>query len=160
MVEVKRNKNSLHINISSEIALVDKILCECNRYFELSGISEPSALDVVLRELLVNAIKHGNRNEASKLVKCSISYVGELVFDIVVEDEGEGFDYGKLRMLPQADPRRIGKRGFILIKALSDKIEFNEIGNRITVRVRGGLANPDDINEHYFEKDKKLYEQR
>ena len=72
----------------------------------------------------------------------------------------EGFDYGKLRMLPQADPRRIGKRGFILIKALSDKIEFNEIGNRITVRVRGGLANPDDINEHYFEKDKKLYEQR
>ena len=86
MVEVKRIKNSLHTIISSEINLIDKTLCECNRYFELSRITEPPALDVVIRELLVNAIKHENGNEASKLMKCSINYIGELVFSFSATD--------------------------------------------------------------------------
>ncbi len=136
MLDVFQEEDSLTFELSSELELVNQVLAECNRYFELTGVTEPSALDLVLQELLVNAIRHGNRNEVSKVVKCRIASVEGRVFEIVVEDEGGGFDYRKLRMGLPKDPRRVDRRGYLLINALAERVEFNETGNRVTVRVR------------------------
>ncbi|HEC61400.1 MAG TPA: ATP-binding protein [bacterium] len=136
MLDVFQEGDSLAFKLSSELALVDQVVAECNRYFELAGVTEPSTLDLVVQELLVNAIRHGNHNEVSKLVKCRIASVEGRAFEIVVEDEGGGFDYRKLRMRLPEDPRRASRRGYILINALAEIIEFNETGNRVTVRVR------------------------
>ena len=136
MLHVFHEVNSLSFEISSELALVNQVLTECNRFFELAGVTEPSALDLVLQELLVNAIKHGNGNEVSNVVKCRIASLEGRAFEIVVEDEGRGFDYRKLRMKLPEDPRKVARRGYMLINALADRIEFNETGNRVTVQVR------------------------
>ena len=136
MLHVFQEEDSLAFKLSSELAQVEKVLAECNRYFELAGVTEPSAIDLVVQELLVNAIRHGNRNEVSKVVKCRISPVEDRAFEIVVEDEGEGFEFRKLRMRLPEDPRRLGRRGYVLINALAERIEFNETGNRVTVRMR------------------------
>ena len=114
MLHIFHEDNSLKFTISSELALVNQVLAECNRYFELAGVTEPSALDLVLQELLVNAIKHGNHNEVSKVVKCRIASVEGRAFEMEVEDEGGGFDYRKLRMRLPADPRKVGRRGYML----------------------------------------------
>ena len=136
MLQVYREDGAIALELSSEIALVDEAISECNRYFEQLGITEPSSIDLVLQELLMNGIKHGNRDDASKRVKCRVAAIGERELEIEIEDEGQGFDYRNLRTSLPMDPRRIAMRGYILIKALSERIDFNESGNRITVHMR------------------------
>jgi len=89
----------------------------------------------VLRELLVNAITHGNRDIPNGVVICSIEEVDPFRFKIAVEDQGEGFDYADLDTALPENPRRLGDRGYKLINALSDTLQFNEKGNRITAYI-------------------------
>jgi CheY-like chemotaxis protein len=59
----------------------------------------------------------------------------------VVRDEGEGFDTS---MLPgPGDPRaleREGGRGLVLIKTFMDDVQFNDVGNQITMTKRRRAA--------------------
>ena len=50
-------------------------------------------LKVILNELILNAIKHGNKNEFSKKVKISVSISKSGYVFFLIEDEGEGYDY-------------------------------------------------------------------
>jgi len=53
-------------------------------------------------------------------------------FKMVVEDEGEGFDYQDIQLSMPDDPNQIRNRGLSLANAFSDQLEFNEKGNLIT----------------------------
>ena len=58
---------------------------------------------------------------------------GEII--LRVEDEGEGYDYSKVDFL--LDPGKMyGERGrgMYMVKNIVDDIEFNEVGNIVTVR--------------------------
>ncbi len=91
---------------------------------------------VVLRELISNAIDHGNRNAAESGVYIRLEYLGDSHFAVTVQDNGKGFDYQRVARgrLPE-DPRKVRHRGYFLIRSLSDRIEFSEKGNHITVYV-------------------------
>ena len=55
---------------------------------------------IVLRELLLNALIHGNKNVAERHIKCRIEKLEKA--RLKVEDEGSGFDYQNLDMrLPE-----------------------------------------------------------
>lgn len=97
------------------------------------GSGNHAALLVVLRELLFNAIIHGNRNRQELSVKAAVEDLGGGRFRLEVEDEGPGFDYGLLDPRIPDDPRTLEKRGFPVVKALSTRIEFNDRGNRVAV---------------------------
>ncbi|MBA7522189.1 hypothetical protein ES705_14306 [subsurface metagenome] len=90
---------------------------------------------IVLRELLLNALIHGNKSVAERHIKCRIEKLEKAEFRIEVEDEGNGFDYQNLDMRLPKNPHRLKRRGYILINALSDRIEFNSRGNCITAYV-------------------------
>jgi serine/threonine-protein kinase RsbW len=92
---------------------------------------ERSNLFVALDEAFVNAVKHGNKNDLSKLVKITAGLSpNEAAF--TVEDEGEGFD---IREIPNpCDPEnlfRASGRGVLLIYNIMDEVEYNAQGNRV-----------------------------
>ena len=97
--------------------------------------SDRLSCSIVLRELLDNAVEHGNRGIETRIVTGSLTYLGEGTFRIIVEDEGEGFDCAGLDVTVPEDPRRVKSRGYVLIHALADRLEFNEKGNRVTAYV-------------------------
>ena len=86
-----------------------------------------------LEEALINAIRYGNKFDDNLKVKVSCSVENDIL-KIIVEDEGEGFDYNGL-----PDPtleknlQELKGRGVFLIKRLMDEVYFNEKGNRITM---------------------------
>jgi serine/threonine-protein kinase RsbW len=100
-------------------------------------ITEPETIGikVILRELLMNAVIHGNRFNEELLVECTIEHLGEKDFKISVEDEGDGFDKGRLANDDQDFHYLKKGRGYLLIKRLSDRIRFNGKGNRVAVYI-------------------------
>lgn len=98
-------------------------------------------VEMALREALANAIIHGNRQNASKLVHvtCDWSGVGEII--LTVRDEGNGFDS---RAVPdptdQSNLLLTHGRGIRLMQALMDDVRFEENGT--VVRMRKWLRRP------------------
>jgi len=60
----------------------------------LTGLDEDQLFDVsvAVRESVVNAIKHGNKNDQSKRVVVEFSTVPRDQMTVRVQDQGEGFD--------------------------------------------------------------------
>jgi sigma-B regulation protein RsbU (phosphoserine phosphatase) len=90
-------------------------------------------MKVVLSELLVNAILHGNKRDFSK--KVTIGHiVDKKAATISILDEGNGFDPAKVPdpTLPENLARDCG-RGLYIAYHYVDQIMFNEKGNRVTV---------------------------
>lgn len=95
---------------------------------------------VVLRELLINAMKHGNRYNRSYPVTVKINQLNNRRFKISVEDLGNGFDYKSLDTRLPENPREFKSRGYKLIKAITDSFEFNKKGNQVTAYISTSLA--------------------
>jgi anti-sigma regulatory factor (Ser/Thr protein kinase) len=66
---------------------------------------------------------------------------------VTVEDEGPGFNYGAVRMSLPDDPRRLQNRGYVLIKSLSEKLEFNDRGNCVTAYVSAAADTEQIVKE-------------
>lgn len=86
-------------------------------------------------EAVINAIKHGNKNDRDKKVSIEVTLnIHEL--KVKVEDEGNGFDINSI-----SDPTIEGNlknesgRGIFIIKTLTNQIKYNEKGNRIQFKI-------------------------
>ncbi|HEX6280169.1 MAG TPA: ATP-binding protein, partial [Pyrinomonadaceae bacterium] len=95
--------------------------------------SEQSNLFVALDEAFVNAVKHGNKFDVSKLVRI-IAEVSKAEARFTIEDEGEGFDVNSIP--DPLDPENLFKtsgRGVLFIYNIMDEVKYNERGNRLTM---------------------------
>jgi serine/threonine-protein kinase RsbW len=106
---------------------------EFDRFIKQYDFVDYQGMVIVLRELLINAIVHGNKERLESIVTCRIDGIEGKMFKIEVEDEGSGFDYKSINMDIPEDPRALKRRGYILINALSDQIIFKGKGNQIIV---------------------------
>lgn len=92
-------------------------------------------IKVILNELLLNAVIHGNKEDKSKLVKVRTGINNDYVY-FIIEDEGEGFNincYGRQdECLDILDMKENG-RGILIVKNLCDKVKYNSKGNKIVV---------------------------
>jgi serine/threonine-protein kinase RsbW len=86
-----------------------------------------------LEEAIVNAIRHGHRQDPTKQVQ--LSYVLETHQVIVeVRDEGPGFDLGAVPdPLAPENLERPGGRGVFLMNAYMTWIRYNDVGNTVTM---------------------------
>ena len=95
------------------------------------------AIETALREALANAIRHGCRNDASKVVECSVVCHASCEIRIVVRDPGPGFDPATI-----PDPVCVENlycchgRGIYLIRQLMDDVRFERGGTEIHMRKR------------------------
>ena len=123
----------IEFELPSDLALMNGVLEYLQERVAKLGLIRPerSNLFVALDEAFVNAVKHGNKNDLTKLVKITAELSPkEAAF--TVEDEGEGFD---IREIPNpCDPEnlfRTSGRGVLLIYNIMDEVEYNAQGNRV-----------------------------
>ncbi len=147
MFTINQGPDRIVFIISSELHFVDQIIHVAQQFIKNFKIREFSGFKLVLRELLNNAIEHGNYNISRKKVTCSILHIRDKKFQVIVEDEGRGFDYDHLNLSIPEDPRQLRNRGYALINAFSERINFNEKGNRVTVY----LSFVDETTYHILE---------
>jgi serine/threonine-protein kinase RsbW len=87
-------------------------------------------------EAVNNAILHGNKGDAAKMVTVNFTADGNM-FDVIVTDQGEGFKYDSLP--DPTDPANIENlhgRGVFIMRSLADAIEYNETGNEVKMSFR------------------------
>lgn len=102
------------------------------------------AVRLALEEAVSNASRHGNQGDPQK--KLILSYrVAPGEIQIIVEDEGSGFD-------PEAVPDPTAEenleipsgRGLMLMRAYMSEVNYNDDGNRVTLRY---VWQSDDLRE-------------
>lgn len=126
-------REKIDLELPSDLTLMNSVLAYLLDRVEKLGMIqvEQSNLFVALDEAFVNAVKHGNRNDMSKLLRVTAELSArEAIF--TVEDEGEGFD---VREIPDpTDPANLFKssgRGVLLIYNIMDEVEYSERGTRL-----------------------------
>jgi len=93
------------------------------------------SLNLVLRELLNNAVEHGNRMVEEKKVVCKIVYCSKEVC-IEVTDEGEGFSPSELKKYDTndyADIFRERGRGLLIMRGMGFDVSVNK--NHVTAKM-------------------------
>lgn len=132
--EMAEGEEAVSFLISSQLAMAHRILCESREYMFQFGIESYPEFLKVLNELLANAIIHGNKNNPEKRVACEIGRVRNLLFKITVKDQGDGFDYRDID-IPVAWGPGSKQSGYAAIHSLSEQVEFNLRGNKVTAYV-------------------------
>ncbi len=135
MFQKTETERAVSFKFSSDFFLVDLVLSELDAFFKKAYVETTFEFKVIVRELLINAVEHGNQNRKSKVVFCKIEQLDDGRFCITVEDQGKGFDYKSLNMDMPTDPLQDRNRGYALINAFSERLEFYEAGKRISAFV-------------------------
>jgi anti-sigma regulatory factor (Ser/Thr protein kinase)/nucleoid DNA-binding protein len=113
--------------------------------FKSSGLNEEGqvALSAAFREAIGNAAQHGNKDNETKLIKV-LYLIDKEKITIVVQDEGEGFDHDSYTLRAETktavdaarsrhEQGRVGGLGIKLMMRCTDRLEYNDVGNMITL---------------------------
>jgi serine/threonine-protein kinase RsbW len=124
----------IRVQIDSRFEFLDLVQRIAEDVCRVEGFRRDTMLNVGLavREAVVNAIKHGNRQEAGKRVEV-IFRLSPRKLVVAVRDQGAGFDPGEL--MDPLDPRNIFRangRGIFFMKSFVDDVAFQRLG-------RGGM---------------------
>lgn len=134
------------ITISSDISnickTVDSIICYIKKSVDTLDEKTIYNFKVVLNELILNSIIHGNKNNPEKQVYIKVCiFRSSLV--LTVEDEGCGCDYkgiikreNDLCKCDDIDLLCESGRGILIACKISDIIRFNGKGNKISVLIK------------------------
>jgi serine/threonine-protein kinase RsbW len=131
----------IEFELPSDLALMNGVLEYLQERVSKLGLIKPerSNLFIALDEAFVNAVKHGNKNDPTKLLRITAE-LSPREASFTVEDEGEGFD---IREIPDpCDPAnlfRTSGRGVLLIYNIMDEVEYNAQGNRVKMIKRPEL---------------------
>jgi serine/threonine-protein kinase RsbW len=123
----------IEFELPSDLTLMNGVLQYLLERVAKMGVIalEKSNLFIALDEAFVNAVKHGNKNDPTKLVRVGAE-LSPKEASFTVEDEGEGFD---VQTIPDpCDPANLFKssgRGVLLIYNIMDEVEYNAQGNRV-----------------------------
>jgi serine/threonine-protein kinase RsbW len=137
-VGLLKYKKEIPSDVNSMCELISGILTYVDDTYGKINDCVRFELKVILNELILNAIKHGNRNELSKKVKISVSILKSGYVLFLIEDEGEGYDYNcklKKNVIVEIeedcyDLKETG-RGIHIVSNLCDKIKYNRKGNKV-----------------------------
>jgi serine/threonine-protein kinase RsbW len=96
-----------------------------------AGSDIPETLALVMQEAIANAIVHGSKEDASKLVHCEVTHAPDGYW-FIVRDSGPGFNY----RTPPDPLAEVGLgldhgRGTFLIKELMDDVHYARNGAEI-----------------------------
>ncbi len=116
-------------SVCSDLELIKNFLDEIMNKLNIIIQNGDTIFDVrlILNELVINGVFHGNECEDTKCVNLSL-HVKDNKIIIEVEDEGKGIDYDFSKYNPL--DLKCGGRGLVLVKGLSDELIVDQ--NRIT----------------------------
>src|ERR1700676_460222 len=131
----------VHTWLRSEIGLisqlVDWLMSLIARSRCVGGKEE--FVELALREAVSNAIFHGNRLDARKLVHVRCCCEGAKGVFIVVRDQGNGFDPNNVpNPLAVENLEAEHGRGIHLMKLAMDEVSFERGGTQVHIRKQSG----------------------
>jgi serine/threonine-protein kinase RsbW len=128
-------EDKVYLQFLSYLEEMDRTTSTILAALDIAGFKDEDIrkMKIICTELLVNAIVHGNRRDHSKKV-----VVGHLIdknqATVSIMDEGAGFNPHGIPdpTLPENLEKPCG-RGLFIVQHYVESIEFNEIGNRVTI---------------------------
>lgn len=141
--------HTIHLEIPSLFELTDLVQALVDQLGRMLGLDEDSQhwIGVAVRESVINAIKHGNRHDPSKLVEVDFTLTPssaptELL--VRVRDHGEGFDPGILPdPLAPENLLKASGRGIFFMRNFMDDVQIQRApGGGMEVRMLKRLKRP------------------
>lgn len=131
---------AVHTWVRSEIGLITPLVDWLMSLIAGSScvFGEEESVELALREALSNAMLHGNRLDASKLVhvRCWCEYGKGMT--IVVRDQGHGFDPNAVPdPLAYENLGAVHGRGLHLMRIAMDEVSFARGGTEVHMRKAG-----------------------
>src|SRR5258708_26299434 len=120
--------------IPSEIKAISPLVDRLMRLIEGSHciIGEEHAVELALREALSNAVVHGNRLDAHKLVRVRCRCKVGKGISLIVSDQGQGFDAHNVPDSVAAENLEAEHgRGIRLMKFVMDEVSFQQRGTEV-----------------------------
>lgn len=124
---------------------IEKVQGFCSKLLDKSGLTGESLVSVgtAFREALSNAVQHGNKHRRDKMLEV-LYWLDKEKIILAVTDSGPGFDWQKYVRPGKAEEAgakgsqkhqegKAGGMGIMLMLRCVDKLEYNEIGNMVTL---------------------------
>ncbi|MCU0624365.1 MAG: ATP-binding protein [Gemmatimonadaceae bacterium] len=126
---------ALELEIPSDVCHIERVVSEvtaCCADLALPPRALSLRVPVALTEALANAIRYGNRADATKRVRVR-ACVTEAALVLEVHDEGPGFDLGRCLhdCTLDSELEREDGRGLFLMQALMDRLEHSADGGSV-----------------------------
>ena len=121
--------------LASEHANVEQAVEQAEAFFSAHVEDDDVVYNLVLltSEAVTNGIEHGNQFDPEKNVTLEFIVSGSAI-EIVVEDEGPGFERGFVPdPLSEDNLFAFGGRGLFLLESLADDVKYEDGGRRIRV---------------------------
>jgi serine/threonine-protein kinase RsbW len=123
--------------IPSEVNAISLLVDRLMRLIEASHcvVGNEPAVELALQEALSNAVVHGNRMDAQKLVQVCCRFELENGLSIIVKDQEQGFDPSAVPdpFTPEKLKSENG-RGIHLMKLAMDEVSFEHGGTEVCMR--------------------------
>ena len=137
----------VRLQIPSLFDMVDLVQVLCDRMSHLAAFDEDAVhwVGVAVRESVINAIKHGNREDPGKLVTVEFAFTpiddpAQLV--VRVTDQGEGFEPDEVAdpLAPENILKSSGRGIFFMRSFMDDVAIERRPEGGMSVRMRKKLA--------------------
>ena len=128
---VFKTEDSIRFDFSSTMEHIDAVCEEANHYLRsaVAGIeNQLFVINLVIREGLTNAVRHGNAGDPGKIVRFELSIINKKMIKMMIEDEGDGFDWREQRNEILPDDQDHG-RGILIMGTYFSRYSYNEKGN-------------------------------
>ena len=138
---------TIRLQIHSNFDMVDFVQLVSDRIGQLAGMDEDTVhwIGVAIRESVINAIKHGNREDSGKLVTVEFTLVPtadprELIVRVL--DQGEGFDPDEVAdpLAPENILKSSGRGIFFMRSFMDDVVLLRGAEGGMEVRMVKKLA--------------------
>jgi serine/threonine-protein kinase RsbW len=118
------DERTVTLDVASRFEMLDVVQTVLVQCCTLVGFDEEAVhyMSVAVRESVVNAIKHGNRQDESKRVHVNFT-IHDRALEIQVRDEGRGFDLASLAdpLAPENLLKAYG-RGIFFMRQFMDEV--------------------------------------
>lgn len=133
-LSITENESTITIKLPSTLKNIDLTSNEMKLFLskmEITDSADVFAIDLVMREGMTNAVRHGSKGNPDKIIKFTLEYKNKtLVMEI--EDEGDGFNWQNQKN-NEANIEDDHGRGFSIMQEFFTEYKYNEKGNKLTL---------------------------
>ncbi len=129
IIKKDEGDTDFEVVLNSRFEEIERLYSEIFNYFKNQSLDETYFQG--LKELVINAMEHGNKFDENKKVYVSFKDLKDKLI-VTVEDEGEGFDWRDFldnKFLDLEGEEERG-RGIAMTKVICDSLFYNEKGNK------------------------------
>jgi serine/threonine-protein kinase RsbW len=122
-----QQQRTVTLDVASRFEMLDIVQTVLVQCCGIVGFDEEAAhyMSVAVRESVVNAIKHGNKQDESKRVRVVFT-LHERALELEVKDQGQGFDLGEVAdpLAPENLLKAYG-RGIFFMRQFMDEVQHS-----------------------------------